>query len=104
MNLEEYAKQNPQEYAEKAAEANELGKMLRIIDGVLQLTDPPAPTPEQIRLKRNFLLQTSDHTQLADSPLSESARKAWAEYRQKLRDIPDQSGFPEEIVWPEKPE
>lgn len=28
----------------------------------------------------------------------------WAKYRQALRDIPNQPGFPFEIDWPEKPE
>ena len=28
----------------------------------------------------------------------------WATYRQALRDVPSQSGFPHDITWPEKPE
>jgi hypothetical protein len=34
------------------------------------------------------LLSQSDWTQLPDSPLSEEAKAAWAEYRQALRDMP----------------
>ena len=28
---------------------------------------------------------------------------AWLEYRQSLRDITDQAGFPHEVIWPTKP-
>ena len=28
---------------------------------------------------------------------------AWATYRQALRDVPEQDGFPEEVTWPSKP-
>jgi len=41
---------------------------------------------ERTRLERNRLLAASDWTQTPDSPLSEKERKAWADYRQKLRD------------------
>lgn len=50
-----------------------------------------------IRARRNQLLSDSDWTQLADSPVN---RKAWATYRQKLRDITTQSD-PSNIIWPE---
>ena len=29
---------------------------------------------------------------------------AWATYRQGLRDVPEQAGFPEDINWPTTPE
>jgi hypothetical protein len=67
---------------------------------------PPPPTAEelaaQVRIERNRLLAASDWTQLPD--VTEAIRSAWAEYRQALRDIPQQSGFPENVVWPTKPE
>ena len=28
---------------------------------------------------------------------------AWAQYRALLRNVPQQEGFPTEVVWPEKP-
>jgi hypothetical protein len=65
------------------------------------------PTAEELgvaaRAKRDALLASSDWTQLPDSPLSSDARAAWATYRQALRDITEQEGFPQEIVWPEVP-
>lgn len=55
----------------------------------------------EIRSRRNFLLTQSDWTQVADAPVDQSL---WATYRQSLRDIPQQAGFPHDIVWPVKPE
>lgn len=52
------------------------------------------------RAERNKLLAECDWTQMADAPVD---REAWAAYRQLLREIPEQSGFPSEIIWPEKP-
>ena len=55
---------------------------------------------EEVRGVRNQLLFNSDWTQLADAPVN---RAAWATYRQALRDISKQAGFPLGINWPEKP-
>ena len=60
-----------------------------------------ASTKEQIRHYRNQLLATSDWTQIADAPVDQSA---WATYRQALRDVPEQEGFPENVIWPTPPE
>jgi len=53
-----------------------------------------------IRSERDNLLKQSDWTQLSDAPVDAAA---WATYRQALRDLPEQSGFPGDIVWPTKP-
>lgn len=58
------------------------------------------PTSEQLRAKRNQLLAISDWTQVADAPVDQAA---WAAYRQSLRDLTDQAGFPTNIVWPVAP-
>lgn len=55
---------------------------------------------EQIRIKRNRLLAECDWTQLSDSPVDKTA---WAEYRQILRDLPDNWTDPRLVVWPEPP-
>ena len=53
-----------------------------------------------IRTDRNKRLSDCDWTQLPDAPVDPTP---WAVYRQALRDISNQSGFPWEIEWPEKP-
>ena len=57
-------------------------------------------TPEEIRAKRDILLSKSDWTQVTDAPVDQAA---WATYRQALRDIPSQAGFPNEVTWPVEP-
>lgn len=56
-----------------------------------------------IRLERNKLLSDTDHLIQADYPISDEKRQEIKVYRQALRDIPQQDGFPENIVWPDKP-
>ena len=53
------------------------------------------------RLKRNQLLTDCDWTQLPDAPVLDA--NEWTTYRQQLRDITSQAGFPWEITWPEIP-
>jgi len=57
---------------------------------------------ERIRQERNEKIKDTDWTQLPD--VSESFKLAYQEYRQVLRDIPQQEGYPENVVWPDKPE
>ena len=56
---------------------------------------------QQVRKKRDSKLTESDWTQVADAPVDKTA---WATYRQALRDIPSQAGFPNEVTWPTEPE
>jgi len=60
-----------------------------------------AQLASEARANRNALLTASDWTQVADAPVGS---QAWATYRQALRDITDQAGFPETIDWPVAPE
>jgi uncharacterized protein YjiS (DUF1127 family) len=54
-------------------------------------------------VRRNHLLMMSDWSMLPDNGLSEEKREEWMEYRQALRDLNEQSDFPENIVWPTPP-
>ena len=42
----------------------------------------------EVRNQRNQMLAQSDWTQMADSPLSDEQKAAWAAYRQQLRELP----------------
>ena len=53
--------------------------------------------------KRNARLQKSDWTQLPDVDLSQAEVSAWATYRQALRNITEQPGYPDNIDWPIAP-
>lgn len=56
----------------------------------------------QVRGRRNDLLRNSDWTQLPDVPVTTAA--TWLTYRQRLRELPEQPGFPLKIDWPVAPE
>lgn len=64
---------------------------------------PIADVEAQVLSQRAALLQGSDWTQLPDVPLTEEQKAAWATYRQELRDIPQQPGYPTNVVWPVAP-
>ena len=53
------------------------------------------------RSKRDELLGECDFIMLSDHPATNKA--AWKTYRQELRDVPAQAGFPDTIKWPTKP-
>lgn len=55
---------------------------------------------KKIRQFRNEKLAECDWTQLPDAPVDTAA---WATYRQELRDLTAQEGFPWEVQWPEAP-
>ena len=80
-----------------------------IKNGDLDVADYVEPTvavedlATKIRMQRNNLLKQTDYLMMSDYPI-ESDRLAKVKiYRQALRDIPEQSGFPRTITWPEKP-
>ena len=52
-----------------------------------------------VRRERNAMLAATDYMGLADYP----AKGGELEYRQALRDVPQQSGFPNAHAWPNKP-
>ena len=54
--------------------------------------------------KAKVLLRESDWSVLSDVPMINETRQEWIAYREELRNIRSQSGFPENIVWPTKPE
>ena len=55
----------------------------------------------EVRTERNTKLAATDWTQGADTP--QVIKDKYAPYRQTLRNVPAQSGFPDTVVWPEQP-
>lgn len=77
-----------------------------IKNGDLDVADYVKPTVDveglatKIRIQRNNLLSQTDYLVMPDYPLSEDKLIAIKEYRQALRDITEQEGFPCEVVFP----
>lgn len=61
-----------------------------------------AEQSKSVRETRNMMLKESDWSQGKDIP--DTISTPWATYRQALRDVPTQVGFPWNIDWPTKPE
>jgi hypothetical protein len=59
-----------------------------------------AEQAKSVRASRSDKLKDSDWTQVEDAPVDKAA---WATYRQELRDISAQAGFPWTVVWPTQP-
>ena len=55
---------------------------------------------EAMRKQRNEKLSECDWTQVEDAPVDKTV---WATYRQALRDVTAQEGFPWTITWPDAP-
>lgn len=66
--------------------------------------EPVPPTLDELttvaRRTRNAKLKASDWAMMPDAPTDQDA---WAAYRQSLRDVPQQVGFPMDILWPTPP-
>jgi len=53
----------------------------------------------EVRQERNSLIAETDYLALSDNTMTSEMQT----YRQALRDIPSQSGFPTNVTWPTKP-
>lgn len=78
---------------------------MTIVDGVVQINYIKKAFSEEeqafnVRSQRNSNLRGSDWMALNDVTMPEK----WKTYRQALRDIPEQSGFPSNVAWPEPPD
>lgn len=62
-----------------------------------------AEAEEQIRSKRDSLISDTDYLLMDDYPISSEDLEAVKAYRTALRDVPQQEGFPYDVVWPELP-
>ena len=56
---------------------------------------------QNLRGQRNWMLLETDWMMLSDSG---TPSQAWLDYRQALRDVTSQEGFPNTVTWPTKPE
>jgi hypothetical protein len=78
-----------------------------VVNGII-VNKPPSVIEQQeiaaawvqLRAERSRRLFASDWTQVADAPVD---HQAWAEYRQALRDLPDNTEDPRHVVWPVAP-
>ena len=81
---------------EETGETNETG---RWVIGYTVVNKPQDQAEDAVRNQRNRLLSDTDWMALSDNTMTPE----WASYRQALRDITAQEGFPYSVIWPVKP-
>jgi hypothetical protein len=79
----------------------EIEIVARQAEEALVASQEPERLASQMRQERNTLLSDCDWTQVSDAPVNQVA---WQTYRQALRDVTSQEGFPYDVTWPTKPE
>lgn len=92
----------PENATEKSPEPNGDENLTAIWNGTawLYLPNVEIEKTQAVRAKRDALLSGSDYSQLPDADVDP---EEWAKYRQALRDLTKQKGFPFAVEWPIKP-
>ena len=77
------------------------------VDGGYQIIQNPEPddsmVAEAIRNKRDNLIGETDYYLMPDYPSNPQNLEELKVYRQDLRDVPKQEGFPRDVRWPDVP-
>ena len=87
----------------------------RLTDGAFEQVDgawslpyvveqlPKDQSERNIRSRRDSLLQDTDWIVIKSNERGQNIPAEWELYRQALRDITEQTGFPYEVTWPTRP-
>jgi len=76
-----------------------------IIDATAEeIAERTEQAAKSVRAKRDRLLDESDWVVIRARELGQDVPIDWYTYRGDLRQIPDQPGFPDNVIWPTKPE
>ena len=78
------------------------GQVIQKASTVIQSQEDEA-TAFNVRAARDKLLDKSDYVILPDAPYSDDTKASYRTFRQQLRDLPSQAGFPNNVTWPAKP-
>lgn len=95
-------------YSQAAAWCNANRAMIEDKGDYYEVCEIPEPTDEEVaanvRGRRDALIAETDFLMMPDYPLAEDKKAQLEAYRQALRDIPQQEGFPKNVEFPEKPD
>ncbi|WP_289171645.1 tail fiber assembly protein [uncultured Parasutterella sp.] len=105
MWLRKFVAENPTLWREKQINDEDGNLKAITIEAI------PQPTAEElaeqkaqtVRSQRDRLLSQTDYLVSGDYPISDDDLATVKAYRQALRDVPAQEGFPDSVVWPELP-
>lgn len=95
-------------YSELADWCNKNNAMIVDQGDYYEAVPVPEPTVQElasmVRSQRDAKLSATDYLVIPDYPISPEDLEAVKVYRQALRDIPEQSGFPKNVQWPVEPQ
>lgn len=98
-------------YKSQSGEVFAYSEIQTVPDGMIPLTDAeieshlnPPVSAVGLRAKRNGLLFASDWIVTRSLETGDAVPPDWLTYRQALRDVPEQAGFPQTIEWPTAPQ
>lgn len=96
------------EYSKLAEWCNKNNAMIVDQGDYYEAVPVPEPTEQElassVRSQRDAKLSTTDYLVVPDYPISPEDLEAVKTYRQALRDISEQSGFPKNVQWPVEPQ
>lgn len=96
------------EYSKLADWCNKNNAMIVDQGDYYEAVPVPEPTEQElassVRSQRDAKLSTTDYLVVPDYQISPEDLEAVKAYRQALRDIPEQSGFPKNVQWPVEPQ
>lgn len=96
------------EYSKLAEWCNKNNAMIVDQGGYYEAVPVPEPTVQElasrVRSQRDAKLSATDYLVAPDYPISPEDLEAVKAYRQALRDITEQSGFPKNVQWPVEPQ
>ena len=99
---------NSEKYTELASWCNKNNSMIVDQGDYYEAVPVPEPTVQElasmVRSQRDAKLSDTDYLVVPDYPISPEDLEAVKVYRQALRDIPEQSGFPKNVQWPVEPQ
>jgi len=102
-NLVQVLVRDPEPHNNETAVNEDTGETYntgRWVIGYTVENKPQDQAENAVRNKRERLLSDTDWMALSDNTMT----PAWTSYRQSLRDITEQEGFPFSVEWPTKPE
>ena len=104
--LRKFVAENPALWREKQINDEDGNLKAITIEAIPQPTagELAEQKAQSVRAQRDRLLSQTDYLVSGDYPISAADLAAVKTYRQALRDVPAQEGFPDSVAWPELPQ
>lgn len=102
--LQQLVAAEPELYKEVAVNDESGNKIATTVEEIPQPTEEEKRKQKEteVRAQRDSLITKTDYLLVPDYPISAKDLEKVKAYRQALRDVPAQEGFPDNVVWPDE--